>query len=152
MFNSSQLVINSSQQVFNSGQLVFNSGQLVSNSGQPIFNLGQLVFNFGQLVFNLGQLVSNLGQLVFNWGQNVVEISGSVIWSKILMEVIFNPCSEFRLSPEGPVNQIHAPHLLAGVPVIFSDLLRLVQMLTREWGAESNEKLPHLFIPSKTAT
>ena len=25
-------------------------------------------------------------------------------------------------------------------------------MLEREWGAESNEKLPHLFIPSKTAT
>ena len=25
-------------------------------------------------------------------------------------------------------------------------------MLKREWGAESNEKLPHLFIPSKTAT
>ena len=24
-------------------------------------------------------------------------------------------------------------------------------MLRREWGAESNEKLPHLFIPSKTA-
>ena len=26
-----------------------------------------------------------------------------------------------------------------------------VQMLKREWGAESNEKLPYLFIPSKTA-
>ena len=25
-------------------------------------------------------------------------------------------------------------------------------MLMREWGAESNGKLPHLFIPSKTAT
>ena len=25
-------------------------------------------------------------------------------------------------------------------------------MLKREWGAERNEKLPHLFIPSKTAT
>ena len=25
------------------------------------------------------------------------------------------------------------------------------QMLKREWGAESNGKLPHLFIPSKTA-
>ena len=24
-------------------------------------------------------------------------------------------------------------------------------MLKREWSAESNEKLPHLFIPSKTA-
>ena len=25
-------------------------------------------------------------------------------------------------------------------------------MLKKDWGAESNEKLPHLFIPSKTAT
>ena len=25
-------------------------------------------------------------------------------------------------------------------------------MLKREWGAERNRKLPHLFIPSKTAT
>ena len=25
-------------------------------------------------------------------------------------------------------------------------------MLNREWGAESNGKLPYLFIPSKTAT
>ena len=32
---------------------------------------------------------------------------------------------------------------------IFSDLLRSVQMLKREWGAESNRKLPHLSIPSK---
>ena len=34
----------------------------------------------------------------------------------------------------------------------FLDLLRSVQMLKREWAAESNGKLPHLFIPSKTAT
>ena len=43
----------------------------------------------------------------------------------------------------GSVSQIHAPHFHAGVPGIFSDA---------EWGAESNRKLPHLFIPSKTAT
>ena len=35
---------------------------------------------------------------------------------------------------------------------MFSDLLSSVQKLNREWGAESNGKLPHLFIPSKTAT
>ena len=40
----------------------------------------------------------------------------------------------------------------AGAPGIFSDLLRSVQMLKREWGVESNGKLPHLFIPSKPAT
>ena len=53
---------------------------------------------------------------------------------------------------EGPVSQIHFPHLLIGAPGIFSELLKSVQMLNREWGAESNGKLLHLFIPSKTAT
>ena len=62
-----------------------------------------------------------------------------------------NPCVEFRRSPECPVGQIHSPHLHVGVPGIFSDLLRSVQLLKREWGVESNGKLPHLFIPSKTA-
>ena len=32
------------------------------------------------------------------------------------------------------------------------DLLRSAQMLKREWGAESNGNLPHLFIPCKTET
>ena len=53
--------------------------------------------------------------------------------------------------PEGPVSQIHS-HLLIGAPETFSDLLRFVQMLKREWGAERNGKLPHLFIPRKPAT
>ena len=82
----------------------------------------------------------------------MIGISGSLIWSKTLMELIFNPCGEYRWRPEGPVSQIHSPHLHAGAPGIFSDLLRSVQMLKREWGAESNGKLLHLFIPSKTAT
>ena len=77
-------------------------------------------------------------------------ISGSLIWSKILMELIFYPCGEFRCSPEGPVSQIHSPHLHFGAPGIFSDVLSSVQMLKREWGAESNGKLQHLFIPSIT--
>ena len=54
--------------------------------------------------------------------------------------------------PRTQLAKIHSPHLLVGAPGIFSDLLRFVQMLKREWGAESNEKLPHVFIPSKTAT
>ena len=33
-----------------------------------------------------------------------------------------------------------------------STVLRYFQMLKREWGAESNVKLPHLFIHSKTET
>ena len=52
----------------------------------------------------------------------------------------------------GPVSQIHSPHLHDGAPGIFSDLLRSVQMLKREWGVESNRKLLHLLIPSRTAT
>ena len=34
----------------------------------------------------------------------------------------------------------------------FKIFLRSVKILKREWGVESNRKLPHLFIPSKTAT
>ena len=82
-------------------------------------------------------------------GRSVIGISGSLIWSEVLMELIFNPCGEFLASPEGPVSQIHTPHLHVCAPGIFSDLLRSVQMLKREQGAESNGKLPHLFIPSK---
>ena len=36
------------------------------------------------------------------------------------MELIFNPCGEFRWSPEDPVSQIHSPHLLAGATGISS--------------------------------
>ena len=77
----------------------------------------------------------------------MIVISGQKPWWNI-----FNACDEFRWSPEGPVSQIHSPHVHASIPGIFSDLLRSVEMLKREWGAESNGKLPHLFIPSKTAS
>ena len=50
------------------------------------------------------------------------------------------------------VGPSHSPHLHVGATRIFSDLLRSVQMLKREWVAESNAKLPDLFIPGKTAT
>ena len=69
-----------------------------------------------------------------------------------LIGLYFNHSGECPWSPEGTVSQIHSPHLHAGTPEIFSDLLWSVQMLKREWGAESNGKLPHPFIPSKTAT
>ena len=36
--------------------------------------------------------------------------------------------------------------------MIYSDLLRSVHVLKSAWGAENNGKLPHLFIPSNTAT
>ena len=81
----------------------------------------------------------------------MIGIYGSLIWSETLMELIFNYCGEFRWSQEIPVSQIHTPHLHVRAPGIFSDLLKSVQILKREWGAESNGKLPHLFIHSKTA-
>ena len=84
-------------------------------------------------------------------GQRVTGIYGSLIWSKTLMELIFNPCDEFQWSLDGRVGQIHSPHLHIGAPGIFSDLLKSVQMLKRKWGAERNGKLPHLIIPSKSA-
>ena len=69
------------------------------------------------------------------------------VWKKTQMELIFNPCGEFRWSPESPVSQIQSPQLHLGAPGIFWDLVRSVQMLKREWGAESNGKLPYLFNP-----
>ena len=87
-----------------------------------------------------------------NGGRRVTGIFGSLIWSKTLMELIFNPYGEFRWSPEDLVSQIHSPHLHVATLGIFSDLLRSVQTLKREWGAENNGNLSHLFIPSKTAT
>ena len=64
------------------------------------------------------------------------------------MELIFNLRGEFWWSPEGPVSQIHSPHLHVGAPGIFSDLLKSVQMLKREWGAGIYRTY---WIPGKTA-
>ena len=41
----------------------------------------------------------------------VTGIFGYPIWSKTKMELIFNPCCEFRWSSEGPVSQNHTSHL-----------------------------------------
>ena len=75
---------------------------------------------------------------MLHWERRVIGISGSLIWSKTLMELIFNPCGEFQWSLEGPFSQNHSPHLYAGAPGIFLDLLRSIQMLKRVWGAEGN--------------
>ena len=64
------------------------------------------------------------------------------------MELIFNPGGEFWWNPEGPVSQIHSPHLHIAAPGIFSDFLRSVQMLKREWGMGSHRTYS---IPGKTA-
>ena len=109
------------------------------------------LFNLQLFVIHCSLCIPEQGFTYFcvlytNGGRRVIGISGSLIWSKTLMELTFNPCGEFRWSPVGPVSQIHSPHLLVSAPGIFSDLLRFVQMLKRERGAESNGKLPHLFI------
>ena len=70
--------------------------------------------------------------LPFYWHRRVSRISGSLIWVKILMELIFNLCGKFQWSSVGPISQIHSPHLHIGAPVIFSDFLRSVELLKRE--------------------
>ena len=35
-------------------------------------------------------------EFIFMWWRRVIGISGFLIWSKVLMELIFNPCGEFR--------------------------------------------------------
>ena len=52
----------------------------------------------------------------------------------------------------GPVSQIPSPHLQAGALGSFQIFKICLDDKECEWGAESNGKLPHLFIPSKTAT
>ena len=65
----------------------------------------------------------------------MIGISGSLILSKTLMELTFNPCGEFReVQFREPKSTLH---LHAGSPGIFSDLSRSVQMLKSEWGAEN---------------
>ena len=85
-------------------------------------------------------------------GWRAIGISESLIRSKTLMELIFNSCGEFQWNPEGPVNQIHSPHMHFGASGIFSDLLRSVQMLKRAWGAESLVKLQPCFLSLRWKT
>ena len=77
----------------------------------------------------------------------MIRISGSLIWSKTLMDLIFSPCGEFRWSPEGPVSQNHSPHLHVAAPGIFSDLLRSVQMI-KMWKSTGSYRT--YSIPGKT--
>ena len=110
------------------------------------------------IIFELNFLAVYIVYTLYIWAKGDWDFRISDL-VKILMKLIFNPCGEFRWSPEGPVSQIHSPHLLVGAPGIFSGLfgfLGFFQMIKRErerqWGAENNWKLPHLFIPNKTVT
>ena len=67
------------------------------------------------------------------------------------MELIFNPCGEFRSIPEGTVSHTHSPHLHVGAPGMFTDLLKSVQMLKTEWDEEKTGSYRTYSIPSKTA-
>ena len=62
----------------------------------------------------------------------MVGISRSLIWSKILTEL--TPVVNFG---EVQKAQLDKYTLHVGAPWIFSDLLRSVQMLKREWDAEA---------------
>ena len=41
-------------------------------------------------------LISRFKGDIFKWEQRVIEKTGTLIWSQILMELTFNPCGEFR--------------------------------------------------------
>ena len=89
---------------------------------------------------------------VINKGRKTIGISGALIWSKTLIELIFNPCGDFRWSPKGPVSQIHSPRFHVVAPGIFSDLLRSVKMLKRESGVrKATGSYCTCSIPCKTA-
>ena len=110
----------------------------VNKFGQPCFK--SCGTNF-KAIFHIIRQSSRMWS-TFKGASPVSGISGSLIWSKTPMELIFNLSGEVLLSEEGPVSQIHSAHLHIGAPGIFSYLLRSVQMLKREWDVESNGKLP----------
>ena len=99
----------------------------------------QCSVNFGNVIF----LIMYYDYIHYQRGRRVIGISGSLIWSKTLMELIFNSCGEFRWSSKVPVSQIHSPNLHVGAPGIFSDLLRFVQMLKRESGVWKGTGIYH---------
>ena len=110
------------------------------------------LWGYRYLYYFATSFINDYWWLYWRWRRRVIGISGFLIWSKTLMELIFNPFGEFRWSPEDSFSQIHSPHLHVGTPGIFSDLLRSVQMLKRDCGAKSNGKLRYLLIATKTAT
>ena len=73
-------------------------------------------------------------------------IFGSLICSKTLMELNFGEVRRAQLAKFTLLTYMLGP---LGTFQIF---LMSVQMLKREWDAERNGKLSHLFIATKTAT
>ena len=81
------------------------------------------------------------------WGRMVIRISGSRIWLKTLMKLIFNPSGEFRWSPEGPVSQIHSPHLNDGATGIFSNFLKVCSDAKEKAGCGKQREATALIHP-----
>ena len=76
-------------------------------------------------------------------GNHVKRWKKRVVFTKV--------CGEFRWSPKVPVSQIHSFHLQVGTPRIFSDPLRSLHMLKREWGVKATGSYRTYSIPGKTA-
>ena len=73
-----------------------------------------------------------------------------------ISDLVKNPDGTDIFIPEvnfGEVRRVQlAKSTLLSSKLVPLKFLRSVQMLKREWGAESNGKQPHLFIHNKTAT
>ena len=140
--------------------MVFSSGELQGRGFKANYTFETGKYHYHMHIFYTESKFQSHPEMVWivAWEYSCLAVEGWLgfpdLWSgqKPWWNWYLTPCGEFRWSPEGAVSQIHSPRLFVGAPGIFSDLLRFVQMLKREWGAESNGKLPHLFIPSKTAT
>ena len=66
----------------------------ISSSANIIINTGKLKIH--DLVIIVADLTFRLSGEKNYFGRRVIGISGSLIWSKTLMELIFSPCGEFR--------------------------------------------------------
>ena len=61
------------------------------NDGSNVSTLEKKIIEIYHVLEDL-----NYGILRIYEGEGVIGISGSLIWSKTPMKVIFNPCGEFR--------------------------------------------------------
>ena len=59
---------------------------------------------------------------------------------KNLMGLIFNPCGEFRWSPEGSISQIHSPQLHVGTPGIFFRSFKVCSDAIERMGCEKQRE------------
>ena len=79
-------------------------------------------------------MVDFVNKYLLQYYHNLRKKGAKGDWDLRISDLVKNPdgtdinhCGEFRWSQEGPVNQIHSPHLHVGGPGIFSDLLGSVQ-------------------------